>query len=48
MVVLLGGNDLDDIEAEIIQIHEIVQHPNYKVQQMYNDIAIVKLLIQSR
>ncbi|TMW52262.1 hypothetical protein DOY81_002665 [Sarcophaga bullata] len=46
-VVLLGGNDLDDIEAETIQIQQIIQHPNYKAQQMYNDIAIVKLLIQS-
>lgn len=48
MIVLLGGNDLDDIEAETIQIQDIIQHPNYKAQQMYNDIAIVKLLIQSR
>lgn len=44
----LGGEDLDDNEAEMIRIQNIIVHPEYSSQLHYNDIAVVKLQKGSR
>ncbi|XP_004524624.2 serine protease snake-like [Ceratitis capitata] len=43
IVVRPGGFDLNDTEAEDIEIDQIFEHPGYKHPSVYNDIAILGL-----
>ncbi|KAM7364287.1 serine protease snk isoform 2-T2 [Cochliomyia hominivorax] len=47
-IVRIGGDDLDDPNAETLKVQHIIQHPEYKSQLHYHDIAIVKLHKSSR
>ena len=36
-------SDTDDSNPQVIAVTEAVKHPDYKVQQVYNDIALLRL-----
>ena len=41
--VFLGSNDLEDLEAEVVDVEEIVVHPFYPDSLSGNDIALLRL-----
>ncbi|XP_061393092.1 serine protease snake-like [Musca vetustissima] len=42
-VVLIGGNNLTDSSNKPIGVTEVIVHPDYKRNESYNDIALIKL-----